>query len=91
MVEGEGGSPDQKPEGEGPKKWNVRNVMSWGVIAGPIILYLNAYLFGTAEELEEIDPMAVVIGGAIGGALAFTAIAAIRNAVVLPRKDQPKG
>lgn len=81
MAEGEG------PEGEGPKKWNVRNVMSWGVIVGPIILYLNAYLFGTAAELEETDPIVYVIGGAIGGALSFTAAAAIRNFVVM----RPKG
>lgn len=74
-------------EGGGPKKWNVRNVMSWGVIVGPIILYLNAYLFGTAAELEETDPIVYVIGGAIGGALAFTAAAAIRNFVVLRRHD----
>lgn len=84
MAEGEG------PEGEGPKKWNVRNVMSWGVIVGPIILYLNAYLFGTAAELEETDPIVYVIGGAIGGALAFTAAAAIRNFVVIRPKDGKK-
>jgi hypothetical protein len=77
--------------GECPKKWNVRNVMSWGVIVGPAILYLNAYLFGTAAEFEETDPIVYVIGGAVGGALVFTAIAAIRNAVVVPRKDAGEG
>ena len=82
--EGEGSK--KWPEGGGPKKWNVRNIMSWGVIVGPIILYLNTYLFGTAAELEETDPMVYVVGGAIGGALAFTAAAAIRNFVVTRRQ-----
>ena len=96
MAEEEGKGPEQRPEGEGPKKWpegespkkwNVRNIMSWGVIVGPIILYLNAHLFGLPEGIEEPDPIVYVIGGAIGGALAFTAATAIRNFVVM----RPKG
>ncbi|MCA8927382.1 MAG: hypothetical protein KDC18_04880 [Alphaproteobacteria bacterium] len=78
MTEGEGAP----AEDAGPKKWNVRNVMSWGVIVGPAVLYGYNRVFPPADGAGDIDFMVYVIGGGIGGALAFTAIAAIRNALV---------
>lgn len=68
-------------DGSGPKKWNVRNVMSWGVVLGPAVLYGHDYVFGTAQGVDDPDFMAYLIGGAIGGALVFTAIAVIHNAL----------
>ena len=76
------GSRNAPPAEAGPKKWNVRNVMSWGVFIGPVVLYAHSHFFGPPAGVTDPDGITHLAGGAIGGSVVFAAIALIRNALV---------
>ena len=59
--------------------WNLKTAARWGAVLGPVGLALRAVLTGDPGYQGAADFAGYALGGAIGGALLFVSVAAIRN------------
>lgn len=64
------------------KPCNVRNVMSWGVVLGPAILYFRSRVFDPPGVADDGELLVYLIAGAIGGGLMFSMVAILYNMAV---------
>jgi len=67
------------------KPCNVRNVMSWGVVLGPAILYARSLMFDAPGAADDGELLVYLIGGGIGGGLMFSMVAILYNLAVKQR------
>tara|TARA_R110002096_G_scaffold215838_8_gene403740 strand:- start:117 stop:353 length:237 start_codon:yes stop_codon:yes gene_type:complete len=70
------------------KPCNVRNVMSWGVVLGPAILYFRSLLFDAPGVADDGELLVYLIAGAIGGGLMFSMMAILYNIAVRRRQGE---
>lgn len=63
-------------------KWSLRNAALWGIVLAPLILLSRVLLLGDVMPAGAAEWIGWIVGGMVGGAFMFAAVASIRNIFV---------